>query len=105
MTQWPKCGRRLISAAIMPPEHLQKAPQSKAQAKQWPVDALAKAATGLPKNADALPIPEEGSDDAPKPKRKRTRSRKKKTPTNDTLSREQVSEPTKPAAAKTPDNS
>lgn len=77
-----------IAAAIMPPEHLQKAPQSKAQAKQWPVDALAKTATGVSKSADALPIPEEGSDEAPKPKRKRTRSRKKKTPATDTPSAE-----------------
>lgn len=77
-----------IDAAIRPPANLQPkpAPQSQAQAKQWPVDAGAKAV----EHAVTLdqPVTETPSDpDAPaKKKRKRSRSRKKKTTTESTES-------------------
>jgi hypothetical protein len=64
-----------ISTAIAIPENLQqKQPQSPAQARQWPVDAGAKAVEQL-----IVPPagPEQGSDPSDKPKRKRTRRRKK----------------------------
>lgn len=64
-----------IASAIQPPQNLQKAPQSQAQAKQWPVDPLAKS-VGL-----VVDHPSSSSEEGtPAPaKRKRTRTRKKKT--------------------------
>jgi len=68
-----------ISAAIQPPEHLQKAPQSQAQAKQWPTHSGAQTAYSQPVAAtDNTSSPVEQGIEAPK-KRKRTRSHKKKT--------------------------
>lgn len=63
-----------ISAAIMPPEHLQKAPQSQAQAKQWPIETGARPTV----MADIVPVVEQGTDQTAPAKRKRTRTRKKK---------------------------
>jgi len=60
-----------ISAAIQPPAHLQKAPVSATQAKQWPIDASAQPV--------AMPVATEQGTEAPA-KRKRTRTRRKKTP-------------------------
>ncbi len=72
-----------ISLAIQPPEHLQKAPQSQAQAKQWPTHTSAQAVTSEPTEISNNTSPSEGQGaEAPK-KRKRTRSRKKKTPTDE----------------------
>ena len=61
-----------ISAAIQPPAHLQKAPVTQAQAKQWPIDAGAQQAPAA--------APEQGTDTEAPAKRKRTRTRRKKTP-------------------------
>jgi hypothetical protein len=68
-----------ISAAIQPPEHLQNAPQSQAQTRQWPTHSGAQTASSQPVAAtkDSSSPVEQGIE-APK-KRKRTRSRKKKT--------------------------
>ncbi len=69
-----------ISTAIQPPEHLQKAPQSQSQAKQWPTHTSAQPAEVQPVStsiSDSTSPVEQGTE-APK-KRKRTRSRKKKT--------------------------
>jgi hypothetical protein len=69
-----------ISAAIQPPEHLQKAPASQAQAKQWPVDAGAQPAVASnPTNTSV----EQGTDPSAPAKRKRTRTRRKKTSDTD----------------------
>lgn len=65
-----------ISAAIQPPAHLQKAPQSQVQAKQWPIDAGAQTA--------AVATQEQGIADEAPAKRKRTRTRRKKAPTDAT---------------------
>ncbi len=67
---------REIAEAIQVPESLRQQPQTPSQAKNWPVDAGAKAVGQV----IATPVVTEVSSDAPaKPKRKRTRSRKKKT--------------------------
>ena len=68
---------REIAEAIQVPESLRQQPQTAAQAKNWPVDAGAKAVGQV----IATPVATEVSTDAApaKPKRKRTRSRKKKT--------------------------
>ena len=65
-----------ISLAIQPPQHLQKAPQSQQQAKQWPIDAGAKGVaqtTAIDTNTTDTQV----TADAPA-KRKRTRTRKRK---------------------------
>lgn len=88
-----------ISASIQPPENLQKkrpAPQSAAQAKQWPPNAQSQTITPTPaakpvQQPQPAPKPEQGSGNAPAapvpagddqqpPKKKRTRSRRKKNP-------------------------
>lgn len=75
-----------ISAAIRPPEHLQKPPMSQAQAAQWPINSQTQVVTpqqpsaGQPAHAPTGPI---GSGPA---KKKRTRSRKKKPATTETPS-------------------
>jgi hypothetical protein len=61
----------------------QKAPQSQAQAKKWPIDALAQSAGIVLQGAESKPItsdsPEQGREESPAPtKRKRTRTRRKK---------------------------
>jgi hypothetical protein len=65
-----------ISEAIKIPQNLQpksqQQPQSQAQAKQWPIEAGAKAVGQLV----TAPV-EQGSEGLDKPKRKRTRRRKK----------------------------
>jgi hypothetical protein len=61
-----------ISAAIQPPAHLQKAPVTQAQAKQWPVDVGAQQAPAATQ--------EQGIDTEAPAKRKRTRTRRKKAP-------------------------
>jgi len=71
-----------ISLAIQPPEHLQKAPQSNAQAKQWPPHAGAQAVATVIDAPAATPqnnnyFSQEQGTTAPA-KRKRTRSRKRK---------------------------
>jgi hypothetical protein len=65
-----------ISLAIQPPQHLQKAPQSQPQAKQWPIDAGAKAVAAVVTAASDEPS------EAPA-KRKRTRVRKRKPSTGE----------------------
>ncbi len=81
-----------IASAIKPPEHLQKRPQSKAQAKQWPVgiQPVGDAAVQSAGQSSNLPTPVttsvEGEDTPPKPRRKRTRTRKRKTATPDASS-------------------
>ncbi len=69
-----------ISVAIQPPEHLQKAPQSQAQAKQWPTHTDTQPVINQPDSTpvDEITSPVEQGTEAPK-KRKRTRSRKRKT--------------------------
>lgn len=71
-----------ISLAIQPPQHLQKAPQSQAQAKQWPISPSAQHAPvtplTLPVETPTQPIQETSDTPAPA-KRKRTRTRRKKT--------------------------
>jgi hypothetical protein len=63
-----------IQTAIAIPENLQqKKPQSQSQARQWPVDAGAKAVEQL----IAPPTSEEQGSEPEKPKRKRVRRRKK----------------------------
>ncbi|TAL15179.1 DUF87 domain-containing protein [Patescibacteria group bacterium] len=70
-----------IAAAIGSSTPPQKAPQSQAQAKKWPIDALAQSA-GIVLQGAAKP--ERVSDDEPaKPKRKRTRTRRKKSPSTE----------------------
>jgi hypothetical protein len=76
-----------ISAAIQPPQNLmpKKAPQSQAQAKQWPIDAGAKpasapaqrAATPAPAGESPAVAPDTTTGDMPV-KKKRTRTRKRK---------------------------
>ncbi|CAN5390143.1 hypothetical protein BH10PAT4_BH10PAT4_1290 [soil metagenome] len=63
----------------------QKTPQSKAQAKKWPIDALAQSAGIVLQGAESKPITstEQGSEPATPAKRKRTRTRRKKTTTTD----------------------
>jgi len=63
-----------ISAAIQPPEHLKKAPQSASQAQKWPISHTAQSST------PHATVTEQGTD-APTTatKRKRTRTRRKKT--------------------------
>lgn len=66
---------REIAEAIQVPESLRQQPQTQSQAKNWPVDAGAKAVGQV----IATPVATEVNGEAPaKPKRKRTRSRKKK---------------------------
>jgi hypothetical protein len=77
-----------ISAAIQPPEHLQKAPASQAQAKQWPVDAGAQQAASNPASAPG----EQGTDPSAPAKRKRTRTRRKKTTDTDSSTSTQTSQ-------------
>jgi len=79
-----------ISAAIQPPAHLQKAPVSTTQAKQWPIDAGAQTAT--------TPVATEQGTEAPA-KRKRTRTRRKKTPDSTDASSEPIQ------ASNSPDSS
>ncbi|MDB5167499.1 MAG: hypothetical protein JWN26_644 [Candidatus Saccharibacteria bacterium] len=68
-----------IAAAIQPPTVQQKAPQSQAQAKKWPIDALAQSAGIVLQGATRQ---EQVSTEIPAPaKRKRTRTRRKKTAT------------------------
>lgn len=74
-----------IASAIKPPEHLQKRPTSKAQAKQWPVGIQPVGSTAVkPEGQSGGPsspnTATNNSDGATKPKRKRTRTRKRKTP-------------------------
>jgi hypothetical protein len=77
-----------ISAAIQPPETLQKrpSPQSQTQARQWPVDALARAVPSVPPTSNppslteqqSSPLTEANIDPNAPPKKKRTRTRKRK---------------------------
>ncbi len=67
-----------ISLAIQPPEHLQKAPQSNAQAQQWPINTGAQTAATNNQTSINTPAPSEGQGSDTPTKRKRTRSRKKK---------------------------
>lgn len=69
-----------IAEAIQPSSPPQKAPQSQAQAKKWPIDALAKTAGIVLEK----PVQEQGSEDPAPAKRKRTRTRRKKTPDSTT---------------------
>lgn len=84
-----------ISRAIQPPEHLQKAPQSVAQAAQWPINA--QSATVTPTTHPQTPAtnPTEAAIDlsdtaltgvigSGPAKKKRTRSRRKKKTTTET---------------------
>jgi len=99
-----------ISAAIQPPQSLQpKAPQSAAQAAQWPINAQTQTVTPQPAkdgsvalNAasvapPAATMPDDGSI-AP-PKKKRTRRRKKKTASTPELPAPQAPRPQAPATA------
>jgi len=68
-----------ISSTIQPPTTLQPAPESAAQAKQWPIDAGLKS-VGHQVVTEVIGSQPVVTDDEPaKPKRKRTRTRKKKT--------------------------
>lgn len=64
-----------IATTIQPVNNSQKAPQSQAQAKKWPIDALAQSAGVVFEPATA---PEQGSEPPTPTKRKRTRTRRKK---------------------------
>jgi hypothetical protein len=95
---------REIASAIKPPEHLQKSPVSRSQAKQWPVgirpigdaveDLVGQSSSSTPATSD---------DSEAKPKRKRTRTRKRKsttegsTPDNNPESKTAAEEQNKPA--------
>jgi hypothetical protein len=86
-----------IAATIQPVNNSQKAPQSQAQAKKWPIDALTQSAGVVFQPATAT---EEGSEPPTPTKRKRTRTRRKKTASPD--------EPTQseqPATTQTKDES
>jgi hypothetical protein len=76
-----------IAEAIQPAgsPQSQPKPQSQAQAKRWPLDALAQSAGIILKDTEHKPIAAgQGSDEAPTPtKRKRTRSRRKKISTDE----------------------
>lgn len=74
-----------ISDAIQPPKPLQtSAPQSQAQAAQWPINAQTQTITpDAPKPQQPHHPAEQGSDSHDAPKKKRTRSRKKKPATSE----------------------
>jgi len=92
-----------ISLAIQPPAHLQKAPQSQAQAKQWPVGQSTAShtsqVTSTAHSGGAATEPS-GIDHTAPAKRKRTRTRKKKPATDEPTPN--IREPAKPTA---PENS
>jgi hypothetical protein len=72
-----------IANAIQPSggKQQEKAPKSQAQAKKWPIDALAQSAGIVLEGAEQKKhtSTEEGSETVQPPKRKRTRTRRKKT--------------------------
>lgn len=65
-----------IATTIQPVNNSQKAPQSQAQAKKWPIDALTQSAGVVFEPATPA---EQGSEPPTPTKRKRTRTRRKKT--------------------------
>jgi hypothetical protein len=84
-----------ISRAIQPPEHLQKAPQSAAQAAQWPINAQSSTVTPTTHPQTPATNPTEAAIDlsdaalagvigSGPAKKKRTRSRRKKKTTTET---------------------
>lgn len=86
-----------ISRAIQPPEHLQKAPQSAAQAAQWPINAQSANVTPTTHPQTPATNPTEAAIDlsdtaltgvigSGPAKKKRTRSRRKKKTTTETPS-------------------
>lgn len=68
-----------ISSAIQPPTTLQPAPESAAQAKQWPIDTGLKSVGHQVVTEVIGSQPATTEEESAKPKRKRTRTRKKKT--------------------------
>lgn len=92
-----------ISAAIRPAAPAQQqAPQSRTQAKQWPINAQSNVVTPEPAPQTPKPASEAGetpTPDAP-PKKKRTRKRKRKPTTDEsTTTTPPAGKPTEPAEA------